>query len=270
MYVQTNGSSTLEKNGRVFPFFFIILIPHSRLQDLFQATAASLNIDPLKDSLLQRALTCVCYRLLDHISSDWAVVAPVLLGSLRPIAESLPPGLGLSDVYPDPRAPSLSPSRSPSSDADPDVHADPRHHVQPVAPPPLLNDVYALRKALVDAKNIPPSCANTIDHAIDRLTEERSNFQEKYDASQDIRDLAQRRFQAAHVALSTELLMADVKLMERQANFDRLVLLLRGESFFTHDIFFDVDSESASHHESYYDWRRSVSPALYEMLMEWE
>jgi hypothetical protein len=178
-------------------------------------------------------------------------VAPVLLGTLRPIAEALPHGLSLSDVYTDPGAPSHSPSPS-------DANAN-------AVLPPLLSDVYALRKALVDAKNVPPSCANTIENASDRLSDERSNFQTHYEASVDLRDLAQRRFIAAHIALSTEILLADMKLMERHAKFDRLVLLLRGGSFFA-DVHFDVDSESFDNYQPYYGWRTSAPSPIFEML----
>jgi hypothetical protein len=247
---------------------------HFTLQDLFAATAASLDIDPLKDAFLQRVLTCACYRLIDYVSSDWAAMAPTLLGTLRDVAEALPHGVRLADVYPDPNAPFHSPTPSPSPDDDTDVDLDDNfdedvahHHDPPVVLPPFISNLYALRNALVDAKDVPPACANAIENAADHLFEQRSNFQRNYNASDDLRDAAERSYLTAHSALSIEILLADKKLMRRHANFDRLVLLLREGSFFTH-FPFDVDSESFDNYQPYDGWRTSSHPSIYEMLME--
>jgi hypothetical protein len=234
---------------------------------MFLGIAASIDIDPIEDALVQRILTSFCYHLLDYVKSDWVVVAPDLLGRLRPIAESLPAGLCLADRYPEMDARSSpSPSPSPSDD---DVVEVVQDEDPPIAIPPFLSDVYALRKALVEAKVVPTSCTNIIEDAGIEMSDARTDFQRKFDSPYALRDAAQRRFHTAYIAMTSEMLIAEVKLMERQANFDRLVRLLRGDSFFT-NVPFDVDigDQDLWIFSPYKAWCGSAPPAIYEMLSE--
>lgn len=133
--------------------------------------------------------------------------------------------------------------------------------------PKSISEIYALRKALVAAKDLPRSCADAIEVAGGELIDARSEFQSKFHSPQVLRDFARRRFHAAHIAMTTEMLMAEVSLMERQAKFDRLVYLLRGDYFFT-NLDFDVDSGYNGIDVSYLTdgWRSFAHPAIYEML----
>jgi hypothetical protein len=61
------------------------------------------------------------------------------------------------------------------------------------------------------------------------------------------------RFHAAHVRLNSELLLAELKLLERQVNWDRLVCVLRGKNYFM-DREFDFDSDTVEQpYDIWYD-----------------
>jgi len=223
------------------------------------AAAETVNVDPFDDHYTQRVLACACYRLANFISSDWASHYPDLLGRLLPIASSLPDGLCLSDIYPDSEGsqPSHSHSHSHSpSDAEGDDNAD------PIVLPPLIFELYTLRKALVEAKDVPDSCTIDLQAASHKLSEARRHFQSSYDAPKDVRQVAQRIFTAAYGDLHSQMIVADVKLMERQANVDRIVRLLRGEYHFTAR-HFDFDTEYDGPSQPSDPWRGSAHPSIY-------
>jgi len=67
--------------------------------------------------MMQRALTCACYRLLDSIAVERYNLAPELLGRLRPIVRDLLPGQPPSYRHPSPMAGSSSPGTMPSAAA---------------------------------------------------------------------------------------------------------------------------------------------------------
>lgn len=211
--------------------------------------ASGVDRDPLDDGIVQRMLACACYRLLDYMTAEWADVAPDLLGELYPIVRALPDGRTLSDCYPFPDA-----GRS-------DSEPLPENAPHPI--PPLLSDIFAVRRDIGASDSFPSMCGSIVSDAGSSFVEARRELQEVYYADQETRDVAEMRFLDAHIYLTSQVLHAEMKLVKRQADWDRLVVLLRGSTFYSTDTFyFDSDTLERPHDV----WLRAVTPAMQGVL----
>jgi hypothetical protein len=157
------------------------------------------------DPEIQRALACICYRLLDHVTAEWVVLAPEILGCLLPIVRDLPPGQTISTYYP-----SFSPD---------DV-------------PPLLREVYTLRAILRETWQVPTDSANVVLLCVAGVNRAREDYQRSFAAPRADNIAACLRFIAGFLSLYATVIGAERRMMERQARWDSIVRNLRGRSFF--------------------------------------
>ena len=197
------------------------------------AEANSIGVDLASDAVIQRALTCACYRLLDFVTEEWCDLVPDLLCRLGPIARGLPPGLSLSDRY----GPPVTEVEEPSSSS-----IAPSAAALPAAPSPLL-EIFALREALRETWDVPWECARVVQTEAGNVLDAREQYRRTLaqDAPRVDRSAARRQFIAAFITLHAAVIDAELRLLERQAGWDRLVFLLRGDWFFT-DFPFDIDT----------------------------
>lgn len=181
---------------------------------------------------MQCALACICYRLLDFITAEWADLAPDVLGRLLPIIRELPPGRTLAVCYPsgveEEEEEEEARSRSPSA-------------ALLLQVPDLLREVFAVRAELRETWHVPRECANSVLSYMEELGEAREQYRRVYTAPRVVRDAARNKFLAAYGASHAAVIDAELSLLERQAAWDRLVRLLRGAPFYANE--FDFDSE---------------------------
>jgi hypothetical protein len=162
--------------------------------------------DPQFNPSLQRAFACMCYRLLDYLTAEWVDLAPVLLGQLLPIVRRLPPHQTLGSHYP---------------------------HRFPEPPiPSLLFNIFTLREQLSQTSTLLSESNAHIRIISSVIPVARHNYQRAFtSSSQQIRLAARYQLFAAHMKVCGAVIDAQLRLAERGACWDRLVRLLRGNTF---------------------------------------
>jgi hypothetical protein len=166
--------------------------------------------------------------VLDYITVEWANLMPELLGRLVPLVRDIPPGRTLSDFYRSPRA------EPPADNA----------MFYRSAPSPLL-EVFAIRAVLRESSTVPAECAHAIQIASERVAEEREKYRRTYCAPRETRAAARHKLFTSYAALQGSVMEGEFVLLERKANWDRVVCLLRGNTFFG-DFDFDLDVDYPS------------------------
>lgn len=176
------------------------------------------GINPLSDPVIQRALADMGRLLLDFFTSEWARLAPDIVGGLIPVVRGLPPGRSISEFFGPPVAGSG------------------------LAVPPLplpLADVLAARiefdLAVVDYEEGGVRLYDAIlDYrAVRRVITEVADGRSSIPAAEV--PIARQRFTAAYNAVNTAMDLAVSARERRFAALDRVVVLLRGDAFRTVD-----------------------------------
>jgi hypothetical protein len=175
----------------------------------------------------------VCYRLLDHITVEWFRFAPELLGTLTPLVRGLPPGETITDYY-------LSPSTSLQKSKG-------RSIGRPV--PYFLLQIITIREALAvqEPWTIPLDCTTAIVYASDEVRIARDEYRsiccKEFGGSADPEKVsaAQQRLKSAYDTLKEREMDAESRLLQRQETWDRVIYLLRGQTFISK---FQFDSDA--------------------------
>ena len=182
------------------------------------------------DPDVQRALACICYRMLDHVTAEWVDLAPDVLGCLLPIARDLSVGQSVATRYP-----------SPSSE---DV-------------PPLLREIFSLRAVLRDSWQMPGHCSALVHMGVAEVTRARHNYRRSFADSYSDLLAARLRFIGAYLLLYAIVIDVELRLMEHQSRWDRVACLLRGQPFLS-NFSMEEDGDGVSGEA----WFVALSPRL--------
>jgi hypothetical protein len=173
-----------------------------------------MGINPLSDLVIQCALANMGRLLLDFFTSEWARLAPDIVGGLIPIVRGLPPGHSISEFF----GPPVAGSR--------------------LAMPPLplpLADVLAARiefdLTVVDSKEGGVRLYDTVlDYrAVRRVIADVADGRSSIPAMEV--PIVCQRFTAAYNAVNTAIDLAVSAHERRFAALDHVVVLLRGDAF---------------------------------------
>ena len=105
----------------------------------------------------------------------------------------------------------------------------------------LLFELYNLQAVLKDSWKIPKDLLEVIESASSGVDKARKNYQSTFAAPREVRDAARQQLFAANAALNTSVMEAEHLFLERQEIWDRIVRLLRGDSFFAPYSMFEPD-----------------------------
>jgi hypothetical protein len=196
------------------------------LQAALLTVSSVVGINPLSDPVIQRALANMGRLLLDFFTSEWARLAPDIVGGLIPVVRGLPPGRSISEFFGPPVAGSG------------------------LAVPPLplpLADVLAARiefdLAVVDSEEGGVRLYDAIlDYrAVRQVIADVADGRSSIPAAEV--PIARQRFTAAYNAVNTAMDLAVSAHERRFAALDRVVVLLRGDAFRTVDSIGRGDAE---------------------------
>lgn len=168
--------------------------------------------------------------MLDHITAEWVDLVPEVLGCLLPIARALSLGQSVATRYP-----------SPSSD---DV-------------PSLLREIFSLRAVLRDAWQLPSHCSALVHMGVAEVTRARHNYRRSFSDSYSDLLASRLRFIGAYLLLYAIVIDVELRLMEHQSRWDRVVCLMRGQPFWSS---FSLDEECDV--TSGEMWFEALSPRL--------
>lgn len=157
----------------------------------------------------------MAYRLIDYITEEWLDLAPAVLGHLLPIVKDLSPGQSLIARYPTPTT------------------------VPPV--PSLLFELFALRDKLRHSRSLPYDCSAHIQSLSADADIAHRNYQLAFTSSGDLHPYRQHLFDT-NMKLCAAIIDTELKLADRNAFWDRVVVLLRGDLFY---IEFDFDNHDS-------------------------
>jgi hypothetical protein len=188
------------------------------------AEAEAIHIDPGFNFLIQCALACTCYHLLNFITAEWYDLVPELLGHLGPIIYDLPPGLSLSERYH-------------SLVAEPSSHSTtPSPATLPLIPFPLFK-VFKLQAVLRETLFIPSQCAEAVQTNVREVALACEHYQCSYTASPFTCNAAHHGFLAAYILLNMTTIDTKFNLIECQANWDHIIHLLHSDWLFANFTF---------------------------------
>ena len=179
------------------------------------------------DPEVQSALACSCYWLLNFITVKWYDVAPELLGCLGPIVRDLLPGRTLSAFYPPPIA-------GQSANGSPFISFH-----RPV-PSPLF-EIFHLGAVLRESQSELDRWVGDIRAAAEEVGKAREAYRRTYLASRVVRTAVCIKLFAAFTTSQASIMEAEFLFWERQETWDRVVHLLRGDSFFKNNFPFEQE-----------------------------
>lgn len=167
--------------------------------------ARKCDTDPDTDPTIQRSLTKICARLTMHITSDWVRGAPAILGKLLPLVANLPEDQTLSD-YEEMREkqrgsiPDMAGTEDASGTEDSGVG-------------PNLTELLTRCMDFRITRDRPRMHYNDVKAAENKLKQAREKFRDAY-TEFDEAQMTCNQYQTRY-----------------REDFDRLVVLMRGESF---------------------------------------
>ncbi len=156
--------------------------------------------------------------MLDHITAEWVVLAPDVLGCLLPIVRDLPPGQSVAMCYPSPLSKDV---------------------------PILLREVFTVRAILCANWQLPGHCAALMHMGIVEVNSARHNYQRSFAASYSDLLASRLRFIGAFLLLYAIVTDAELHLMEHQFHWDRVVFLMHGQLFVS-DFSLELDGSVGS------------------------
>ena len=108
------------------------------------------------------------------------------------------------------------------------------------APSPLF-ELYTLRETLKETWKSPKDLLDAIKSASAGVDKARDNYQRTFAAPRELCDAARQQLYVANAALNCSAMEAEHFFLERQEIWNRIVRLLRGESFFAPYTIFESD-----------------------------
>ena len=174
-------------------------------------------------------MACACYRFLDYITVEWWELARGALGYLAPIVRDLPPGKTLTSFY-------SMPIDGPCADIPPFGRVF-RHVPSP------LSEIFEIRETLRASEpwTVPTEYALLIRRASKDVKWASFKYRLTRRNSPEARDSASRELEDAYGKYQKLVLESELRLLERQVLWDRVVFFLQGR---IHIAEFQFDSDA--------------------------